>query len=96
MKESKFIGNIYEGRWKVVEYANPKYILENIYNGNKLEIYKTSFIKLKDGKTTVSKILCYRANKSKRNDPRAIRQITTRAARRTIYAIRKERGTLND
>ena len=94
--ESKNIGKIFEGRWKVVDYHKPKYLLENIYNGNQIEIYTSSFTKLLRGETTISKIICYRANKIKRNDPRAIKQVTIKASQRTMYAIRKERGTLND
>ena len=94
--ENKNIGKIFEGRWKVVEYVNPKYILENIYNGKRIEIWKSTFHKIECGQTTISKILCYRVNKANKNNPKCIKQVTIKAAQKTMYAIRKERGTLND
>lgn len=90
--KSKYIGKVYEGRWKVVSCIKGKYTLENIYNKRTIELVKTTFLRMNKGETSISKIMCCRANKDR--NPRKINVVNIKAARRTTYAIRKERGTL--
>jgi len=54
---SKYIGRIYEGKWKVENYFNSHYILVNIYNGQTLTIHHNTMKKLDNKQTTVSKII---------------------------------------
>ena len=93
--ESKKIGNIFEGRWKIISYTRPNYTLENIYNGKRIEIHSNSVKRIERGETTISRIICFRLNKERSNGKR-IKAITVTPVRKVIYAIRKERGTLND
>ena len=91
--ESKKIGNIFEGRWKIISYTRPNYTLENIYNGKRIEIHSNSVKRIERGETTISRIICFRLNKE-RSNAKCIKQVTIKAAQKTMYAIRKERGTL--
>jgi hypothetical protein len=53
----KHIGTILENRWKVIEVEyKKKATLQNIYNNEIYEICYSSFYKILQGKTTVSKI----------------------------------------
>lgn len=92
--ESKYIGQVFEGRWKVIALHKEKFTLENIYNERKIELFKTVFMNVVKGKTTISRVLCCRANKNKTPNRKSVKQVSIRIARRTTYAIRKERGTL--
>lgn len=71
MKTSKYIGRIYEGRWKCVKYENQKshiyYTLENIYNGQQLQVNGENMAKIENNRTTVSKILAFRVCKERKH-----------------------------
>ncbi len=60
MSKSKYLGNIYDGRWKVIEiiYKNNDkkhqyYILENIYNKTQITIGQKAMKNISEGKTTI-------------------------------------------
>lgn len=68
MKKSKYIGMIIEERWKVlsskpVPSHHTYYLLENIYNGQQIELGDSQLRAILTGKTTVSRTLYYRINK---------------------------------
>ena len=51
--KSKYLGKIYDGRWKVIEYKNIskkyrdyEYTLQNIYNGEKMTISGTQLYRI--------------------------------------------------
>lgn len=57
------IGLVFEGRWKVVEYikygemsGGDKYILENIFNGEIMNINDKTLRRIKCGETSVSRL----------------------------------------
>lgn len=61
-KKNKYIGKIYDGRWKVVEsiYSGKHiiaYNLINIYNNAQIRISKNSMINIDSGKYTLSKFM---------------------------------------
>lgn len=83
---------VFEGRWKVVAYANDLFTLKNIYNGNEIVIHRTGVTRIVKGTTTISKIICCRTNKAKStNTKKDIRQVVHRR-----YAFKKkaERGEI--
>lgn len=62
----KYIGEIYDGRWKVIQKVKPsknnhqaKYILENIYNGKLITLDARTVKRIADGATTVSKVMAH-------------------------------------
>lgn len=68
---SKFMGQVFDGRWKVIDtkpandgrrkhYIN---ILENIYNKETIEIETRALNKVANGETTISHIMYSRLNK---------------------------------
>ena len=53
---NKRIGKIYDGRWRVIRYEKPKYILQNIYNQEEMSIKDVTLKKIEEGETTISKV----------------------------------------
>lgn len=60
MSKSKYLDNIYDGRWKVIEiiYKNNDkkhqyYLLENIYNKTQIAISPKAMRNISEGKTTI-------------------------------------------
>lgn len=58
MRKSKYLGNIYDGRWKVIKitYTDPKhqyYVLENVYNMTQITISAGAMKNISEGKTTI-------------------------------------------
>ena len=57
---SKYLGKIYEGRWKVIDMIyrndgrNQVYILENIYNHERIQVCPPVMAKVDKGETTLS------------------------------------------
>ena len=65
-KKSKYIGKIYEGRWKVIEIETKKepyritnYVLENIFNHSRMVLKNRQILNIEKGLTTISKIIAY-------------------------------------
>ena len=73
MKENKYLGMIFEGRWKVVDKVfggNNKvkgYIVENIFNEEQMYVGKNTIIKIGRGETSISHIRKRNAIKTKRD-----------------------------
>ena len=60
----KFIGKIYDGRWKVIECIRCenrqiKYTLENIYNQRTIRIDGRTLRRVEKGETTISKVMAH-------------------------------------
>ena len=55
---------LFDGRWECKGYTNHKYLLVNIYNGQKLEIGCSQYDRLKKGKDSVSHIITRKASKT--------------------------------
>lgn len=60
MSKSNYLGNIYDGRWKVIKiiYKNNDkkhqyYLLENIYNKTQITISPRAMRNISEGKTTI-------------------------------------------
>ena len=60
--KSKYLGKIYDGRWKVIDYKrlNKKYrdyeyTLQNIYNGEKMTISNTQLYRIEKNGVSVCK-----------------------------------------
>ena len=71
MITSKYLGKVYEGRWKVVKYRYNKchyyYTLENIYNKQEIELSNELLVKIDRGEKTISKLIAFRLVKDKKN-----------------------------
>jgi len=67
MANSKYLNQVFEGRWKVTEFSDGKFELTNIYNNNKVLIYKTQFYRIVKGESTVSQIITFRLVKTKKD-----------------------------
>lgn len=52
---------LFDGRWELKGCTHRKYILVNIYNGQKLEISGSQLERLKSGKDSVSHIITRKA-----------------------------------
>ena len=67
----KYIGKIYEGRWKVIgfeKYDNSRaghYILRNVYNQNEIIIRDATLRKIEKGETSVSRVIVHRIRNKK-------------------------------
>ena len=69
----KYIGNIYDGRWRVIRFErygsqksqSGRYVLENIFNKNIHCVKDVTMRKIDRGEITVSKLL---ANEMKRKE----------------------------
>ena len=87
---SKYVGNVYEGRWKVVSLIKGKYKIENIYNQKSIEISKTQMYRIGSGKSTVSQIITFRLARNKEKQwntlkPRKYVQSLHAMRRKEIY-----------
>lgn len=51
---------LFEGRWELKGYVDKRYLLVNVYNGQKLEISSSQLERLRSGKDTVSHIITRR------------------------------------
>ena len=76
MKGSKYLGKVYEGRWKVVGCIYPnglhnqKYVLKNIYNEREIIISPKALARVEQGETTISRVISHKiwgSNYAKRN-----------------------------
>lgn len=74
-RKSKYVGQTYEGRW-VITSANYKettnhtyYTLTNMYNDMEVIISDTVLARIRDGSTTISKVLHHRIKKCKNRCP---------------------------
>ena len=92
MKKSKYIGKIYEGRWKVVGIGDKHATLVNIFNEKEISIHVTSLVKVDRGKTTISKIICCRVNRASTN--KTIKVVSQVRHRQFVYHKKLERGNL--
>lgn len=92
MTKNNILGKIYEGRWKVIGYYNKIYRLKNIFNGNEIEIYESGIRRIEKGATTVSKIICCRANRSKAK--KTFKDITQIRQKQFAYLMNRKRGGL--
>ena len=71
MGKSKYLGNIYDGRWKVIKIIYKKndvkhqyYVLENVYNMTQITIGQKAMKNISDGKTTIyNSIWCHNHRK---------------------------------
>ena len=88
--KSKYAGQIFEGRWKVLGAKNSEYVLENIYNQNQIVIHNETMRKLVKGETTISNIISYRLYKSGGN-PYSPYPNKPKSANRVDWAIKKEK-----
>ena len=71
-KVKKHIGEIYEGRWKLIDCKpipnskKRKYIFENIYNKAIIEFNEKTFYRIFKNETTISNVLAIRACKNRK------------------------------
>ena len=69
----KYMGKIYEGRWKVVSMKKSEngnidgYYLENVYNQQRIYVNKSTLARIEKGETSVSKFIKRVVSKVKRN-----------------------------
>ena len=85
MKQSKYLGNVYDGRWKVIKAETRTITLENIYNQEKMEIDRSIFIRVDRKQTTISNIRTCRIYHNDNNfvdTPKAIKRRDYQAYRR--------------
>lgn len=74
-RKSKYLGQIYEGRWVVIsakykEATNHTYYtLANMYNDMEVTISDTVFAHIREGNTTISRVLHHRIKKDKTRRP---------------------------
>ena len=90
--KNKLIGKIYEGRWQIISYQNKHYLLKNIFNGKEIEIYESGIRRIELGKTSVSKIICCRANRDKTK--KAFKDVTQLRQRQFAFIMNKKRGEI--
>lgn len=80
---NKYIGELYDGRWKVTKCENRTITLENIYNHEIMELTRGVFMRVRRNQTTISNIRTQRAyrtsGKSGNTPPKVIRQKAFRA-----------------
>ena len=80
MKKSKYVGNVYDGRWRVTEisyhYAPRSkrcmYTLTNIFNGSYIVLNDRDMARVHSGHYGVSRIIRKRIFKEGKNDARTI------------------------
>ena len=92
MKTSRFIDNIYEGRWKVISVGGNHAKLVNIFNEKEITIHYTSLQKIDKGTTTISKIICCRVNRDKAT--KTFKDVSQFRQRQFAYRKKLERGEL--
>lgn len=74
MARCKYLGNIYDGRWKVIKiiYKNNDkkhqyYVLENIYNKTQIAISPKTMRNISEGKTTIYNSIWVQNHRKGRN-----------------------------
>ena len=91
----KYIGNIYDSRWKVDCYKRIgkttiyRYVLKNIFNGRTIEIHPNTMRKIDEGKSSVSFVIRYKLDHNMLEDyekNRADKIAKTKNLRRKFYA----------
>jgi len=65
MKKSKYIGQIIDGKWKIIKCKSHYYTLINIYNNQIIKITNKCLLNVLRGETSISRIVYYRIKKSK-------------------------------
>lgn len=69
---SKHLGEIYEGRWKVISvehYNNSRntyFVMENMFNGETIQMNNRSFMRIYKGEITVSTLIRRKIYKRKK------------------------------
>lgn len=65
-----YIGEVYEGRWKVVAKTMKKgtayYLLENIYNKSVVEVCSKTIWRISKGETSISNVISMRIAKNRK------------------------------
>lgn len=80
---NKYVGELYDGRWKVTKCENRIITLENIYNHEIMELSRGVFMRVHRKQTTISNVRTQRAYKTSdklvAKPPKAVRQKAFRA-----------------
>lgn len=83
--KSRYIGNVYDGRWEVKERNGKTFVLENIYNHEIMELDATVMGNVDKGKTTISNVRTCRIYHLKRDE-------TPKAIKRQIFKVNRRLG----
>lgn len=68
--KSKYLGKIYDGRWKVIDYkilntkSRYEYTLQNIYNGEKITISRSQMYRINKNSQSVCRVYGNKRGKS--------------------------------
>ena len=70
--KSKYIGKIYDGRWKVIRFENyvvgkttGRFVLKNIYNDEETVVKDATLRRIDRGETTLSVVMSHKIRTSK-------------------------------